>query len=89
MDYLASDSFFDALGWVAAAFLLTGYLLVSLRKIAPDGHFYQWANIGGSGLLFINTWHYRAYPSAFVNIVWMGIGLAVMWRARRHLHPSP
>jgi hypothetical protein len=36
---------------------------------------YQFLNIVGSLLLAANTIFYRAYPSSFVNLIWMGIAV--------------
>jgi len=33
-------------------------------------------------LLVINTVYYHAYPSAFVNVVWIGIAFAASLRIR-------
>lgn len=83
MALLTSDAFNDVLGWVAAGLLLGGYVLVSLKKIPPDGLAYQGASFGGSLLLFLNTWHYHALPSATVEAVFMAASLFFIWRAGR------
>ena len=36
----------------------------------------------GSIFLVINTLYYHAYPSAFVNVIWIGIALAAGFRIR-------
>jgi hypothetical protein len=66
---------FDAMGWIGAAVLLLAYAMVSLKKLAGDSTVYQMLNIGGSILLAANTFVYRAYPSSFVNIIWIGIAI--------------
>jgi hypothetical protein len=71
----------DALGWAGAVLVLVAYAAVSFRKIRPDAVPYQLANGVGGVLLVINTVYYHAYPSAFVNVVWIAIALA----ARIHL----
>ena len=76
----------DLAGWIGAAVLLCGYALVSGRRLRPDGLLYQGLNLVGSVLLLVNTYFHAAYPSAFVNLVWLGIAalaLAAAWRARR------
>jgi hypothetical protein len=40
-------------------------------------------NLGASLLLMLNTYVNRAYPSAFVNLVWMGIAAFALVDARR------
>jgi hypothetical protein len=75
---------FDAIGWTGAAALLLAYLMVSLKKVAGDSPMYQLLNIAGSVLLAANTIAYRAYPSTFVNMIWIGIAsFALATRRRR------
>jgi hypothetical protein len=66
----------DLLGWAGAAILLTAYAMVSFKKLRPDSGWYQWLNAAGSGLLVVNTVYHRAYPSAFVNVIWILIAVA-------------
>jgi drug/metabolite transporter (DMT)-like permease len=66
---------FDALGWAGAAALLLAYAMVSSKKLEGDSTAYQTLNIIGSLLLAVNTVFYRAYPSTFVNMVWIGIAV--------------
>jgi len=66
---------FDAIGWTGAAALLIAYAMVSSRKLEGNSTTYQFLNIVGSVLLAANTIFYRAYPSSFVNLIWMGIAV--------------
>jgi drug/metabolite transporter (DMT)-like permease len=66
---------FDAIGWLGAAALLIAYAMVSSRKLEGNSTVYQLLNIVGSILLAANTIFYRAYPSSFVNLIWMGIAV--------------
>ena len=77
---------FDAIGWVGAGFLLVAYAMVSSKKLEADSTAYQLFNIIGSLFLVANTIFYRAYPSSFVNLIWMGI--AVFSIATRRRVPS-
>jgi hypothetical protein len=72
----------DAAGWLGAALLLTAYGLVSFKKMQPDSGMYQLLNAVGSALLIVNTVFYRAYPSAFVNVVWIFIAAISFLRFR-------
>lgn len=74
----------DALGWIGAFSLIAAYFCVSFRKIAADSMLYQLMNAFGSFLLIVNTMYYRAYPSAFVNIVWIAIAISARLRHRAH-----
>jgi hypothetical protein len=66
---------FDAIGWAGAAALLFAYAMVSSRKLEGNSTAYQFLNVVGSLLLAANTIFYRAYPSSFVNLIWMGIAV--------------
>ena len=72
----------DAIGWVGAALLLVAYGMVSFHKLRADSFRYQLANALGSCCLIVVTMYYRAYPSAFVNVVWIVIAIAATLRAR-------
>ena len=74
----------DALGWIGALSLIAAYFCVSFRKIAADSALYQFMNAWGSFLLIVNTVYYRAYPSAFVNIVWIAIAISARLKVRTH-----
>jgi hypothetical protein len=73
----------DVLGWIGAAALLVGYGLVSSQRVQGASGAYQALNAVGSVLLLVNTFYYRAYPSSFVNVLWLGIALVAMLRAWR------
>jgi len=77
---------FDAVGWMGAAALLVAYAMVSSKKLEGDSTAYQFLNIAGSLLLAANTISYGAYPSSFVNMIW--IGIAVFSIATRKRLPS-
>jgi drug/metabolite transporter (DMT)-like permease len=70
-----NNIWFDAIGWAGAAALLVAYAMVSSRKLQGDSNAYQVLNIIGSLLLAVNTIFYRAYPSSFVNTIWIGIAV--------------
>jgi hypothetical protein len=74
----------DAAGWLGATLLLSAYGLVSFKRMRPDSVMYQLLNAVGSALLIVNTVFYRAYPSAFVNVVWIFIAAISFARFRIH-----
>jgi hypothetical protein len=81
-----NNVWFDAIGWAGAAALLVAYAMVSSKKLEGDSTAFQFLNIVGSLLLAVNTFFYRAYPSSFVNMIW--IGIAVFSIATRKRIPS-
>ena len=68
----------DLLGWVGAALLLIPYSLVSIGKISGESIVFQTSNILGSVFLTANSLFYGAFPSVFVNLVWIAIGVITL-----------
>lgn len=66
---------FDLIGWAGSICVLAAYGLLSTEKLHSKSKLYQGLNIAGSICLIINTIFYHAYPSAFVNIVWLAIAI--------------
>jgi hypothetical protein len=78
----------DVLGWVGALALLVAYGLVSARRLEADAVAYQLPNLVGSLLLIVNTAYYGAYPSAMLNLLWVGVAAHTLWRRWRARAPS-
>jgi hypothetical protein len=72
----------DLAGWLGAGILLAAYAMVSFDKLRAESFRYQFLNGVGSLLLIVNTVYYRAYPSAFVNVVWIIIAFLASVRAK-------
>jgi hypothetical protein len=65
----------EIIGWAAAALLLSAYVLLTLGKLSSRSSIYQWLNVvAGAGLIINSGWN-GAYPSVFINVVWMAVGL--------------
>ena len=75
-------SFVDLLGWLGAGALLLAYSLVSFKRLHAVSSRYQLLNAFGSCCLIVNTVYYRAYPSAFVNVIWVVIAILASVNAR-------
>lgn len=74
------DVFINVLGWVGTILYLIAYGLVSAKKTESDSWLYQGMNMIAGALLVINTIYLRAYPSAGLNIAWVGIAVATLGR---------
>ena len=69
-------------GWIAALLILMAYGLLSSGRMTSNSLTFQWMNIvGAAGFVANGLWN-QAYPSAALNIAWMGIGFATLWRMR-------
>lgn len=65
----------EIIGWAAAAMMLTAYVLLTTGRLVPTSPLYQWLNVlSGAGFIVNSGWN-GAYPSAFINVMWMAIGL--------------
>lgn len=70
----------NALGWSGTILFLVAYGLVSAKKVEGDSWLYQGLNIIAGIFLIINTLYLRAYPSAGLNIAWVGIAVFTLSR---------
>ena len=65
--------FIEIVGWIGAIEVLVAYFLISSNKVTNKSIFFQVLNLTGAAFLIINTMYMKAYPSSFVNVIWMGI----------------
>jgi len=72
----------DILGWTGTVLFLVAYALVSLKRVEGDSSLYQGINILAGILLITNSFYWRAYPSAALNLAWIGIGIFTLGRKR-------
>ena len=65
----------EIMGWIAAATMLSAYVLLTRGKLSARSRLYHWLNIlSGAGFILNSAWN-GAYPSAFMNVIWTAIGL--------------
>ncbi|MDO1445998.1 hypothetical protein Q0590_07025 [Rhodocytophaga aerolata] len=72
----------DGIGWLGSVCVVAAYFSVSYDRFRMSPFLYQLLNAAGSLCLIVNTAYYRAYPSASVNIIWLGIALMALLRNR-------
>ena len=74
------DLFMEVVGWIGALLILAAYGLLSAGKLDARSPAYQWLNvIGAIGFILNSGWN-GAWPSAALNVVWVGIGLVALVR---------
>jgi hypothetical protein len=61
----------DTIGWIGSLEVIAAYGLNSYQKLRSDSLPFQFLNLTGGIFLIINTVYYCAYPSAFINVVWV------------------
>lgn len=77
----------DVIGWAGALAVLLGYGLISNGKLSGDSRLYQLLNLAGGIFLLINTIYFEAFPSAFVNVVWIVIAIFALIKIGRKVAP--
>lgn len=73
----------NVIGWLGSAAVIVAYVMVSTNRLRGDSAAYQLLNLVGGVFLVINTIYWSAYPSTFVNLVWIGIALFAIARAKK------
>lgn len=84
----SNQALIDLIGWIGAGALLVAYALVSTKRVDGQSTSYQSLNAMGSVFLMANTVYYGAYPSAFVNIIWLGIAVYALRKTLARLLAS-
>jgi hypothetical protein len=69
-------------GWLGAALILLAYALLSSGRLDGRSTIYQLMNVVGSIGFIVNSTWYGAFPSTALNVVWLFIGLAALYRNR-------
>ena len=70
----------EAVGWLAALLILAAYAMLTVGKLEAQSRAYHWLNVLGAAGFIVNSGWNEAFPSAALNVVWAGIGLAALWR---------
>ena len=74
------DVLMEVVGWIGAVLILAGYALLTAEKVTSKSVSYQAMNvIGATGFIANGVWH-KAWPSAILNIIWVGIGVVALIR---------
>lgn len=69
----------EAIGWAAALLILAAYAFLSAGKLTAQDRAYQWMNVVGAAGFIVNSGWNGAWPSAALNVIWMGIGAVALW----------
>ena len=68
----------EVVGWIGAVMILAGYGLLSAGKLDAKNPTYQWLNVVGAlGFIANSSWN-GAWPSAALNVIWVGIGVVAL-----------
>ena len=72
----------DVLGWIGAAALLSAYAMVTRDPAEASARRYLVLNMAGAVGLAANGAVHAAWPSAVLNLLWLGFGLTAFSRRR-------
>lgn len=78
-------SLIDIFGWLGSAAVVLAYALISTDRLDSKSVTYHLLNLFGGACLVVNGAYYGAYPSAFVNIVWIMIAFSAVARMGQNL----
>ncbi|MCB0490568.1 MAG: hypothetical protein KDC99_18980 [Cyclobacteriaceae bacterium] len=73
----------DIIGWIGSVEVILAYGLNSYQKLKSDSLSFQILNVTGAAFLIINTVYYGAFPSAFINVVWVLIAIPAIFKIIR------
>jgi hypothetical protein len=68
----------EILGWIGSVLIVGSYALNITGKLEATHKLYVLANILGGLFFVVNTYFHQAYPSMFVNIVWVIIAIVML-----------
>jgi hypothetical protein len=70
----------EVVGWIGGALILAAYFMLSAGKLDAKSPAYQWLNVVGAlGFIANSSWN-GAWPSAALNVIWVGIGVVALVR---------
>lgn len=62
--------FFDIIGIIGAILILMGFYRIAIGRWTNKSFMYELDNLAGAFCLIIYQYHYHAYVSVTVNVVW-------------------
>jgi len=72
------DILVEIMGWIGSVLIVGSYALNITGKLEATHKLYVLANILGGLFFVVNTYFHQAYPSMFVNIVWVIIAIVML-----------
>ena len=74
----------EVLGWIASVLIVGSYALNITGKLPASSKIYVLANIIGGVFFVVNTYFHKAYPSMFVNVVWVIIAIYMISKKKKN-----
>ena len=73
----------EIVGWIGAGLILLGYALVSSGRIQARSVSFQLMNLLGAAGFVLNSGFHGAWPSAILNVIWIGIAAVSLAKVRK------
>jgi len=73
----------EVLGWIASVLIVGSYALNITGKLPASSKIYVLANIIGGIFFVVNTYYHNAYPSMFVNVIWVIIAIYMISKKKK------
>jgi len=73
----------EVLGWIASVLIVGSYALNITGKLPASSKTYVLANIIGGVFFVVNTYYHQAYPSMFVNVIWVIIAIYMISKKKK------
>lgn len=70
----------EIIGWIGAVLITGAYFLNINGKVKSSSVLYIVSNLLGGIFFTINTFAHQAYPSMIVNIIWVFIAVAALFK---------
>ena len=74
----------EVLGWIASVLIVGSYALNITGKLSASSKIYVLANIIGGIFFVVNTYYHKAYPSMFVNVIWVIIAIYMISKKKKN-----
>jgi len=72
--------FIEILGWIGAVLIIGAYSLNMFGVLKTNSPAYILSNLVGGIFFVANTFVHKAYPSMIVNIIWVFIAVAALFK---------
>ena len=76
-------SIIEIIGWIGTVLIVGSYFLNINGKIKSTSAWYIVSNLLGGIFFTINTLVHQAYPSMIVNIIWVFIAVAALFKKEK------
>lgn len=79
----------EIIGWTGSVAILLAYSLNSYQKIKSDSPVFLLLNLTGGLLLIVYTARKEAFPSTFINVVWVIVAALALARLIQRRSSDP